>query len=314
MWQEGLGGPGPPSPPARTLCAPRFLEGAFVMHELPPDLIRDLVARALAEDIGTGDLSTLSVIPVAAQAEARFVFREPGVVCGLPLVRAVFAAVDPALHMRAMLSEGARVERGATAAVISGPARGLLSGERVALNLFQRLSGVATLAARYVAAVEGTPARILDTRKTTPGLRALEKYAVRIGGAVNHRFGLYDGVMLKDNHLAILAVQGVGLAEALRRARAAVGPMVCIEVEVEDVAAATAAAEAGADLIMLDNMPPAQLCAAVAAIAGRARTEASGGITIESIRAVAESGVDYISVGALTHSARALDIGLDIEA
>jgi nicotinate-nucleotide pyrophosphorylase (carboxylating) len=183
----------------------------------------------------------------------------------------------------------------------------------VALNLLQRLSGIATLTARYVAAVDGTGARILDTRKTTPGLRALEKYAVRMGGGVNHRFGLYDGVMLKDNHLAILAAAGLGLAEAVARARGAVGPMVRVEVEVESVAAAGVAAAAGADMIMLDNMPPAELRAAVAAVAGRALTEASGGITLDTLRAVAESGVDYISVGALTHSARGLDIGLDID-
>lgn len=280
--------------------------------DLAPDLIRDVVARALAEDVGAGDLTTLAAVPATARAEAAFVFREAGVVCGLPVLRAVFAAVDPALALAALVDEGAHVEPGATVATVAGPARGLLTGERVALNLLQRMSGVATMAARYVAAVAGTRARILDTRKTTPGLRALEKYAVRVGGATNHRYGLYDGVMLKDNHLAILAAQGVGLAEAVARARAAVGPMVRVEVEVESVAQAAEAAAAGADLILLDNMPPAQLRAAVAAIAGRAMAEASGGITLATIRAVAETGVDFISVGALTHSARALDIGLDI--
>jgi nicotinate-nucleotide pyrophosphorylase (carboxylating) len=187
----------------------------------------------------------------------------------------------------------------------------VLSGERVALNLLQRLSGIATLTARYVAETVGTRARILDTRKTTPGLRALEKYAVRVGGGVNHRFGLYDGVMLKDNHLAILAAQGVGLAEAVRRARANVGPMVRVEVEVENIVQAREALEAGADFLLLDNMSPDELRAVVELAAGRATLEASGGITLETLRAVAESGVDYISVGALTHSARALDIGLD---
>ncbi len=281
--------------------------------DLPDERIRDVVARALHEDVGTGDLTTLSVIPPDARSEARFVFREAGVVCGLPLLSTVFALVDPALTLRPQAPEGARVAAGQCVATIAGPARGLLSGERVALNLFQRLSGIATLTARYVEAVRGTRARILDTRKTTPGLRALEKYAVRVGGGLNHRFGLYDGVMLKDNHLAILAAQGVDLAEAVRRARAAVGPMVRVEVEVESVEQAAVAAEAGADLILLDNMSPEQLRAAVAAVAGRARTEASGGITLATIRAVAESGVDFISVGALTHSAPALDIGLDIE-
>lgn len=282
------------------------------MLDLSPDVIREVVARALAEDVGAGDLTTLAAVPAEARAEAAIVFREPGVVCGLPVARAVFAAADPALRVTALAEEGARVERGAVVATVAGPARGLLTGERVALNLLQRMSGVATTAARYVEAVAGTGARILDTRKTTPGLRALEKYAVRVGGATNHRYGLYDGVMLKDNHLAILAAQGLGLAEAIARVRAAVGPMVTVEVEVESVEQAAAAAEAGADMILLDNMPPEQLRAAVAAVAGRARTEASGGITMQTIRAVAESGVDFISVGALTHSARALDIGLDI--
>ena len=281
------------------------------MLDLAPAVIQDVVARALAEDVGTGDLTTLGAIPAEAWAEAAFVFREAGVVCGLPVLRATFAAIDPALTLTPLVAEGATVAEGTTVATIAGPARGLLTGERVALNLFQRMSGIATLTARYVAAVAGTKVRILDTRKTTPGLRAIEKYAVRTGGATNHRFGLYDGVMLKDNHLAILATQGCDLAEAVRRVRAAVGPMVRVEVEVESITQAVAASEAGADLILLDNMPPDQLRAAVRAVAGQALTEASGGITLTTIRAVAESGVDFISVGALTHAARALDIGLD---
>lgn len=282
------------------------------MIDLSPALLHDIVARTLAEDVGTGDLTTLAAVPPEARAEAAFVYREAGVVCGLPVVQAVFAAVDPTLTLKTKRAEGDRVEAGAVAAMVAGPARGILTGERVALNLLQRMSGVATVAACYVEAVAGTRARILDTRKTTPGLRALEKYAVRVGGATNHRFGLYDAVMLKDNHLAILAAQGLGLGDAVRHARAAVGPMVRVEVEVERVEQAAEAAAAGADMIMLDNMPPDQLRAAVAAVAGRALTEASGGITLQTIRAVAESGVDFISVGALTHSARALDIGLDI--
>lgn len=280
--------------------------------DLPDQLIQDLVTRALAEDLGTGDLTTLATIPATIQAEAAFVFREPGILCGLPIVRAVFAATDPTLVLTALAEEGKPIEAGQPVATIRGSARGLLSGERVALNLLQRLSGIATMAARYVAAVAGTKARILDTRKTTPGLRAFEKYAVRVGGATNHRFGLYDGVMLKDNHLAILAAAGIGLGAAVQRARANLGPMVCIEVEVETVEQAAEAAAAGADLILLDNMPPDQLRAAVNVIAGRARTEASGGITLATIGAVAASGVDFISVGALTHSARSLDIGLDM--
>lgn len=282
------------------------------MVDLSPAVIREVVARALDEDVGTGDLTTLAAIPAEAHARAAFVYREEGVVCGLPVLQAVFAAVDARLVLLPQVQEGTLVEPGAVAATVAGPARGLLTGERVALNLFQRMSGVATMAARYVQAVAGTGAQILDTRKTTPGLRALEKYAVRVGGGSNHRFGLYDGVMLKDNHLAILRAQGLSLAAAVRRVRAAAGPMVRVEVEVESVAQAEEAAEAGADMILLDNMLPDQIRAAVAAVAGRARTEASGGITLASIGTVAETGVDYISVGALTHSARALDIGLDI--
>jgi nicotinate-nucleotide pyrophosphorylase (carboxylating) len=278
---------------------------------LPVDVIREVVGRALREDVGSGDVTTLAVIPAEAKAEAAFVMREAGVVAGLPVLVEVFAAVDPSLAVSLLVREGERVAAGAEVARVVGSARGILTGERVALNLLQRMSGIATLTARYVAAVAGLPVQVLDTRKTTPGLRALEKYAVRVGGGTNHRFGLYDAVMLKDNHLAVLAAQGIALGEAVRRTRAAVGPMVRIEVEVESVAAAREAAAAGADMILLDNMAPAMLREAVAAVGGRAKLEASGGITLETIRAVAESGVDYISVGALTHSVRALDIGLD---
>ena len=280
--------------------------------DLASDTIREIVERALREDVGTGDLTSLAVIPAAAQLSARFIIREAGVVAGLPVAQAVFTALDPTLSFSAHVSEGAHVVPGDLLASVEGSARSILTAERVALNLFQRLCGIATLTDRYVEAVRGTRARILDTRKTTPGLRALEKYAVRVGGGVNHRFALYDGVMLKDNPLALLAANGVGLGEAVRQARAAVGPMVRVEVEVESVASAIEAVEAGAEMILLDNMPPALLREAVAAVAGRATLEASGGITLATVRAVAESGVDYISVGALTHSARALDIGLDI--
>jgi nicotinate-nucleotide pyrophosphorylase (carboxylating) len=279
---------------------------------LSPEVIRAVVSGALAEDIGQGDLTTLAVIPAGARAEALVVMREPGVVAGLPVLEAVFAALDSALTLESDVADGQSVAAGATLARVAGSARAILTGERVALNLLQRLCGIATLTARYVAAVRGLPVRILDTRKTTPGLRALEKYAVRAGGGTNHRFGLYDAVMLKDNHLALLAAHGVDIGEAVARARAAVGPMVRIEVEADTVEQVRAAAAAGADLILLDNMGPALLREAVAAAAGRARLEASGSITLETVRAVAEAGVDYISVGALTHSARALDIGLDI--
>src|SRR5262245_9572419 len=280
--------------------------------DLSPLVIRAAVTRALAEDVGQGDLTTLALIPADARAEALVVAREPGVVAGLPVLEAVFAATDPTLVVEGNVAEGNSVVAGAALARVTGNARAILTGERVALNLLQRLCGIATMTACYVAAVRGLPVRILDTRKTTPGLRALEKYAVRTAGGFNHRYGLYDAIMLKDNHLALLAANGVGLGEAVARARAAVGPMVRIEVEVETVEQARVVAEAGAELILLDNMPPALLREAVAAIAGRTRLEASGGITLETVRAVAETGVDYISIGALTHSVRALDIGLDM--
>lgn len=279
--------------------------------ELATHVMREVVALALREDIGSGDLTSLSVIPASAQIEGRFELREAGVVCGLPVIREVFAQIDPTIEVEFAVDEGSRVEAGTLIATVRGPARGILSGERVALNLAQRMSGTATATARYVDAIKGTKARILDTRKTTPGLRALEKYAVRVGGGTNHRFALYDGVMLKDNHLALLASQGIGLAEAIQRAQAAVGPMVRVEVEVENIGDAIVAAEAGASMILLDNMSPADMAEVVRALNGRALLEASGGITLNTVRAAAESGVDFISVGALTHAARALDIGLD---
>jgi nicotinate-nucleotide pyrophosphorylase (carboxylating) len=282
------------------------------MMDLAPHTIRAIVDRALEEDIGTGDLTTLAVIPAEAQAEAALVMREAGIICGLPVLQSVFHAVDPHVQITLPYREGSPVQRGDCVAMISGSARSILTAERVALNLIQRMSGIATLTSAYIAAIQGTKARVLDTRKTTPGLRALEKYAVRVGGGTNHRFALYDGIMLKDNHLAILATHGVSLTEAIQRAKAAVGPMVRVEVEVESVAEAVIAAEAGASMILLDNMPPAQMAEAVRLVAGRAEIEASGGITLATIRAAAESGVDYISVGALTHSARALDLSLDM--
>ncbi|MFP4435823.1 MAG: carboxylating nicotinate-nucleotide diphosphorylase [Chloroflexaceae bacterium] len=280
--------------------------------DLPREAVHAIVAQALREDIGQGDLTTLAVIPADALAVAHVVMREAGVPAGLPLLQAVFEQVDPALTIQLHAQDGDQVSAGTAVAQITGPARGLLTGERVALNLIQRMSGIATTTARYVAAVAGLPVRILDTRKTTPGLRLLEKYAVRMGGGVNHRCGLYDAVMLKDNHLALLAAQGIDLATAVQQARAAVGPLVKIEVEVETPEQADMAASAGADVILLDNMSPAMLRTAVERVRGRALLEASGGITLATIRAVAATGVNYISVGALTHSAGALDVALDV--
>lgn len=280
--------------------------------DLPAEEIRRIVRHALREDVGSGDKTTLAVIPADTQARAYGVVKEAGVVAGLPVLQAVFAQIDPSLTIVLQATDGEQVAAGSVVATIRGCARSILTGERVALNFLQRMSGIATLTARYVAAVGPLPVRLLDTRKTTPGLRLLEKYAVAMGGGVNHRFGLYDAVMLKDNHLALLAAQGVGIGEAVQRARAAVGPLVCIEVEADSVEQARAAAEAGADMVLLDNMHPDMLREAIAAIGGRATVEASGGITLETIQAVAETGISYISIGALTHSARALDIGLDV--
>lgn len=280
--------------------------------QLTDAIIRTAVETALREDIGHGDITTESVIPAGCHAVARMVFKEDGIVAGSAIVLATYHAVDPALDINILHPDGSAVQAGTAVAEISGEARSILTGERVALNFLQRLSGIATQTARYVAAVGELPTRILDTRKTTPGLRALEKYAVTVGGGVNHRFGLYDAILLKDNHLEIMATMGVPIDEVVQRARASAGPLVSIEIEVESVAQAAQIAGSGVDMILLDNMPPEQMREAVAAVGGRAKLEASGGITLQSIRAVAESGVDYISVGALTHSARALDISLDI--
>lgn len=280
--------------------------------DLPYDLLEDIVRRALREDIGHGDLTTLATVPADVQAEAMLVCKEAGVVAGLPVVAAVYQAVDVSLVFMPQVRDGDAVEAGTTLARIRGGARGILTGERVALNFLQRMSGIATLTSRYVAQVRDLPVRLLDTRKTTPGLRVLEKYAVVQGGGINHRAGLYDAVMLKDNHLAVLSACGCDMGEAVRRARAAVGPLVKIEVEVESVEQACLAADAGADVILLDNMTAAAMREAVAAVGHRVVLEASGGITLETIRSVAETGVNYISTGALTHSARALDISLDM--
>jgi nicotinate-nucleotide pyrophosphorylase (carboxylating) len=279
--------------------------------DLSREIITSIVQHALREDVGHGDVTTLAVIPIHSRTEASVVAREAGVVAGLPILAAVFEQVDPTIIISPRVADSDKVEAGTILATLVGHARGILTGERVALNFLQRLSGIATLTATYVAAVDGLAVGILDTRKTTPGLRAFEKYAVRVGGGVNHRFGLYDAIMLKDNHLALLAAEGIDPGEAIRRARAAVGPMVRIEIEVEHVEGARQAAQARADVILLDNMPPAEMRKAVEAVGGRAVIEASGGITLDNLRAVAETGVNYISIGALTHAVRSLDIGLD---
>ena len=277
--------------------------------DLPPLLVDDAVRAALAEDLGrAGDITTQATIPADAKARAVIAAREAGVVAGLPLAAAAFRLVDPAVRFAPALADGARVSAGEVIARIEGPARAILGAERVALNYLGRLSGVASLTARHAQAIAHTKARVCDTRKTTPLLRAFEKYAVRCGGGGNHRFGLDDAVLIKDNHIAVAG----GVAAALRAAKAHVGHLVKIEIEVDTLGQLREALAEGADAVLLDNMTPAQLREAVALVAGRMPCEASGGVTLETIAAIAETGVDLISVGALTHSAKVLDLGLDV--
>ena len=307
--------------------------------ELSAAEIRRAVQAALAEDIGPGDATTLATVPETATARAVMQAREPLVVAGLEFAEAAFREVLPFIHpgsepggppkspkksgrrgsppaareieIERLAKDGQPVKAGDILLNVAGPARALLSAERVALNFVQRLSGIATLTAQFVAAVKGTSARILDTRKTTPGWRRFEKYAVTCGGGQNHRFGLFDQVLIKDNHRMALRQETPNpIAAAVVRARERF-PKLKIEVEADTLEQAGQAADAGADIILLDNMSPMQLRLAVRKIGGRAKTEASGGVMLTTIRGIAETGVDYISIGALTHSAHAVDIGLD---
>ena len=282
------------------------------MTGLTPDEIQHAVRDALAEDIGSGDVTTLAVVPEAATAKAWMVAREPLVLAGIELAGAAFTELSKEVRIERLVSDGQKAGAGTKLLSVRGPAAPILSAERVALNFVQRLSGVATLTATFVEAIKGTSAKILDTRKTTPGWRRLEKYAVRCGGGQNHRFGLFDMVLIKDNHLAALRGVPSPVAAAVTKAKLQY-PQLQIEVEADNLAQAEEAAVAGADIILLDNMTPEQLRAAVKLIGGRARTEASGGVALASVRAIAEAGVDFISAGALTHSARAVDIALDFE-
>jgi nicotinate-nucleotide pyrophosphorylase (carboxylating) len=284
--------------------------------DVPVWELEDIVRRALAEDIGSGDVTTDSLIPEDATGTGAVQVRQGGVIAGLDVLLTTFRIVDPAIQVTLFKRDGDRVEPGDLVARIEGPARGLLKGERVALNFMQRMSAIATATNALVRAVEGLPVRIIDTRKTTPGLRPLERYSVRAGGGRNHRYGLSDGVLIKDNHLEVLAQEGHGITEAVRRARSAIPHTVGIEVEVETLDQAREAAGAGADAILLDNMSPAEMAEAVRlikSVSPRILTEASGGVTIENIRGVAESGVDLISSGSLTHSVKTMDIGIDFE-
>ncbi len=269
-------------------------------------MIDRMIEQALLEDIHTGDITTKAVVPQRRPANARLIAKEDLVVAGLSIAGRVFSRLEPGVVYSQSCSDGDHLEKGTVMATLSGDAADLLMGERVALNLLQRMCGIATLTSRFVAAVSGTKARIVDTRKTTPGLREIEKYAVRIGGGINHRTGLYDGVLIKENHIAAAG----GISEAIRRARAYIPHTLKIEIETETLAQVDEALTAGADIIMLDNMTLEQMRTAVATIAGRAVVEASGGVSLETVRAIAETGVDIISVGALTHSPRAMDISM----
>lgn len=271
--------------------------------------MRELIRQALAEDLGDGDLTAQAIVPEDARARGMVVAKQDGVVAGLSAAAAVFDELDAAVEVSICCMDGDRVHAFDQLLAVSGPARAILAGERVALNLLGRLSGVATVTAEYVAAVEGTGVRILDTRKTTPGMRALEKAAVVAGGGASHRFGLYDAVLVKENHVRVAG----GVHEAARRAVENSPDGVVVEVEVESLAELEEALQARIERVLLDNMGPDDLRAAVRLARGRAKLEASGGITLDNVRAIAETGVDFISIGALTHSAPALDVSLLFE-
>ncbi len=267
-----------------------------------------LIAAGLAEDVGTGDITTDAIVSADLQATADIVVREPGVVCGLELAGDVFKALDPAIQVEHRAEDGDRIsEPPSVVATLEGNARAILTGERLALNLLQRASGIATATRAYADAIAGTGVELLDTRKTAPGLRLLDRHAVRCGGGTNHRFGLSDAVLIKDNHIAIAGGVEAAVAAVLKN-----NPGVSIEIEVDTLDQLSDALLTGADVVLLDNMPPATLREAVRETAGRARLEASGGITLDTIAEVAATGVDAISIGALTHSVSALDIALEV--
>jgi nicotinate-nucleotide pyrophosphorylase (carboxylating) len=272
-------------------------------------LVTQSIEAALAEDLGrAGDITTAATIPETAMAQAAIVARRPGIVAGLPLAEQAFRTLDPSIRFEAAVADGDPVEPGTVIARISGPARPILSAERVALNYLGRLSGIATATSAFAEKIAHTKAKIADTRKTTPGLRVFEKYAVRCGGGVNHRFGLDDAVLIKDNHIAVAG----GIGPALRAAKSAAGHLVKVEIEVDTLAQLDEVLAEGCDAVLLDNMAPAQLKEAVAKIRGRMIAEASGGVTLETVKDIAETGVDLISTGWITHSAPVLDLGLDI--
>ena len=280
----------------------------MLLSPLPKLILEQPVRAALMEDLGlAGDITSATVIPADHRSTVVMAARKPGVIAGLDAAELAFQLIDPAIVMSRHVPDGASVKAGDVIATIEGPSRGLLTAERTALNFVGHLSGIATVTAEIVAAIGGTRASVVCTRKTTPGLRALEKYAVRAGGGMNHRFALHDAVLIKDNHVAIAG----GVAEAIRRAKAGAGHMVKIEVEVDTLEQLRHAMDIGVDAVLLDNMTPEELREAVAIVKGRAITEASGGITPSSAASIAGAGVDLLSIGWITHSAPTLDIGLD---
>ncbi len=279
----------------------------------PLHQVRAIIQRALDEDIGGGDVTTDNSVPADQRSRAVLLAKQDGVLCGMRVFAETLAMVDAGVTVDVRLPDGAAISNGSVAARIEGPTRALLTGERTSLNFVQRLSGVATTTAAFAARLRGLPTRLIDTRKTTPGLRVLEKYAVRVGGGHNHRFNLADAVLLKDNHLAALRSGGIDLADAVRTIKQRVPHTMKVEVEVTSLEQIEAALAGGADIILLDNMSNDDMREAVRRIKGRALTECSGNVTLETVRERAETGVDLISSGALTHSAKAVDLSLEID-
>jgi nicotinate-nucleotide pyrophosphorylase (carboxylating) len=275
--------------------------------------VKRFISQAIAEDLSQGDITTEALIPKTQRGKASIIAKADGIIAGIEIAKQVFLKVDPELKLAILIEDGTEVKPEDIVAKIEGRIASILKAERVSLNLLQRLSGIASETSQYVRAVKGLPVQITDTRKTTPGLRTLEKYAVRVGGGKNHRMHLGDGILIKDNHLAALRHQGLSITEIVTKARQKAPPKLKIEIEVKTPQEAAEAAEAGADIIMLDNMGLEDMRQAVQLIKGRALIEASGGITLNRVRAVAETGVDLISIGALTHSVKALDISLELD-
>lgn len=280
---------------------------------LPPLEINRIIDTALSEDMSTGDITTSSLVPQELQGTGSVLIKEDGILAGIQVLAKVFERLDTSLKTTILIEDGTVIRKGDIVAIVEGRAASIMTAERVALNLLQRMSGIATLTSQYVQRVADLNVRVVDTRKTTPGLRILEKYAVRVGGGGNHRLSLADGVLIKDNHIALLRREGLSLRDIIDRAKRNVPHTVKIEIEVTSAEDARQAAEAGADIILLDNMPIEDMKMAVGIIGGKAETEASGGIRLENLRSVALTGVDLISVGALIHSARSLDISIELE-